>query len=277
VERWLADHEIDSLLDGRHSVDEGNEQVASVLAHLRDAFRRPVSCEVAHRHLEAMLAAAPPAPVARAPRVRPRRLLALVACMGMTFAYGGLSAAGALPTAVDVPHHVHEWFGGAAHHERVPAPTMGAVVVRTARVGPLEPPAGGHGTSAADEPHGDGAPQVRPPSALTSRPVVSTPSATAPGHAPAPGTEGAPANGNGADHANDHADNNANDHSNVAPDPTLAPPGRSGATPANGAAPADLGRAPGAPATTAPGSSSEHANTPADAAGVTQHGGQDAH
>jgi hypothetical protein len=261
VERWLADHEIDALLDGRHQGDDGNAPVARVLAHVRDEFRRPVSAEVAHRHLEAMLAAAPPAPVAHAPRVRPRRLLALVACMGMTFAYGGLSVAGALPAAVDVPHHVHEWFGGAGHGDRAPTPTMGAVVDPHAHVGRFDPPALGHGRNASDASRDDGAPH--PAAAATSTTSASTPGATAPGHGHDPGTAAPPATANG------DANGNANEHSDTAPGQAIAPPGPSGATPANGAtAPGQL---------VAPGTNAQaNAHVNADAHADT-HANADAH
>jgi hypothetical protein len=281
VERWLADHEIDALLEGRSLVEDGNERVASVLAHLRDEFRRPVPADVAHRHVEAMLAAVPPAPVARTPRVRPRRVLALVACMGMTFAYGGLSAAGALPAAVDVPHHVHQWFGGAEHGDRAPAPTTGAVVDPPAQVGRFDPPALHDGANPSDEPRDDGAPHRDAAAAPTT--VAPTPSTTAPDHGHEPGTAAAPATGNGNAHgdandkANDNANGNANGRADAAPGQAIAPPGPSGATPADGASPPGSRIAPGRQDPSTPGNSGEHANAHATDSPAATKGGVDAH
>jgi hypothetical protein len=282
VERWLADQEIDALFDGAAPAVDGHDGIAGVLADVRGELLRPVPEAIATLHLEAMIAAAPAsliapaAPLARRRpgRAGPRRALALVACVGATFAYGGLAAANMLPASVNLPHQVHELFGGGRHSHELQSPSTDAAAPGNAQ-GHTPPPSTGplrRGDVPLSPSHARGGgvrEHTRKPATTTTVATVTTPapghSADAPGHGATPPGQGGtqpgqtdkPATGSGA-----------------------SPPGQSVTTPAEGATtPGQGGTPPGqaiAPGTNGTTPAAKQPNDPSPTAHTSTTGGQPA-
>ncbi|MDQ1521588.1 MAG: hypothetical protein QOI55_2661 [Actinomycetota bacterium] len=253
MERWLADQEIDALFEGAETAADGHNGIAGVLADVRGELLRPVPETIKTLHLEAMLAVAPAAPVAplarrRPGRAGPRRALALVACVGATFAYGGLAAANMLPASVNLPHQVHELFGGGRHSHELQSPSTDAAAPGNAQ-GHTPPPSTGPlrrgdvPLSPSHAPGGGVREHIGKPATTTTVATVTTPtpghSAVAPGHgATPPGQGGAPPG-----QTDKPATGSDNDNDNAA-----SPPGQSVTTPAEGATPPGQGGTPPGPA-----------------------------
>jgi hypothetical protein len=208
-----------------------------------------------------MLAARPPVrrPEPRRERwSRSRRAFAAVACVGATFAYGGLSAAGALPAAVDVPHHVHVLFGGDRTAPAHRSPTTDAAVPGNRREHVLPTPASrrraGVPPATSHTPGGG----VLTPAPTTS--VAPGHSGTAPGQGTTPpGQGGTPP---GRTEASPGSTPNSNGNGNAAAHANPAAPGQAGTTPAQGELPP--GQSGTAPGQGAPNASNDNSNANAD-------------
>jgi hypothetical protein len=281
VERWFADREIDALFDGAAPAPDGEHHIAAVLADIRGDLLRPVPEAIAQRHVEAMFAAAPAAPTAarRPGRSGPRRALALVACVGATFAYGGLAAADMLPAAVSLPHQVHELFGGGRHSQELQPPSTDAAAPGHAQGHAPQPPTGPlrhAGVPSVPSHAPGGGVREHTPEPVTTTTVSSAATVTtagpghsgdAPGHGATPPGQGGTAPGQTDKPTSNGSGNNP------------SPPGQSVTTPAGGATPPGLGGTPpgqavapgknGTTPTATPSSnppSNEHASKPATGA-----------
>ena len=257
----------------------GNDEIESILEDARRELVRPVPDAIAQQHLAAMFAVAP-TPVAtpvyarpsRSIGWRPRRALAFVAAIGATFTYGGLAAAGALPAAIDVPHQVHELFGGDAHRPAVTSPTTDAAVPGKAREHALPSPAGGHhrASVAPVTSHAPGG-GVRPGSS-TATTVAPGNRDAAPGHGTTPPGQGGVAPGQ-TDKTPDAAGDDNTDANNGRQG---APPGQSVTTPADGATtPGQGGTPPGQ--SVAPGSTTNNGVANGDANNSANGSASDTH
>jgi hypothetical protein len=257
VERRWTDQEIEALLAGAGRPPDGCEGLAGVLDDVRSELLRPVPAATAHHHLEAMLAVAPTASIAqrRPRRAAPRRALALVACVGATFAYGGLAAANMLPAAINVPHHVHVLFEGGQHSHELQSPTTGAAAPGNAR--------GDTATSPTSPQRRESAPPIplHPPGGRVRKPATTTTTIDPPTTTPPPGNRG-DAPGHGATppgHGGTppgQGDTPSNGKGNDG-----SPPGQSVTTPGDGATPPGHGGTPPGQAV-APGQNGNTASNP---------------
>jgi hypothetical protein len=228
----------------------GSDEIESILEDARRELVRPVPDTLAQQHLTAMFAVAPtrvaaPAPTRRARSIAwgPRRALAFVAAIGATFTYGGLAAAGALPAAIDVPHQIHELFGGDAHRPAVTSPTTDAAVPGKARERALPSPAGGHrrASVAAATSHAPGG-GVRPGSSTTTT-LAPGASDAAPGHGTTPPGDGGVAPGQTDTTPGSTGNANENDNGD-APGASITTPADGTTTPGHGGAQPGLSVAP---------------------------------
>jgi hypothetical protein len=221
VRTW-SDDEIDSLFDASHTDEIEPAAVATLLAQVRAELLQPVPAAVEARHLDAMLAAVPAR--RRHARAHTRRALALVACAGATFAYGGLAAAGALPVPNQVRHGVvHLFTGDSPHPTSVPGPATTVVV------------------PGSDEQHAD-----RSMHHDRRRGVPPAPSSPGGSAAPGTATTDAPRQHPGATTPAAIDDNgSANDRDGGAGDgAVVTPPGQTVTTPGDGAKPPGHGGTP---------------------------------